>query len=156
MSKEKSHAQITATLGTETHVSDWFEMTQEKVDAFAKLTHDEQWIHTNPDIASKFSPFGSTVAHGFFTLSLTTFLSGVVDADKTTIEGVKLGVNYGLNKVRFPAPVTIPSRIRAHVTPQEVTAVEPNGLQIISKITVEIEGGTKPVCVAESIGRMYF
>jgi acyl dehydratase len=129
--------------------SDWVEITQEDIDKFAEVSRDHQWIHTNPERAAKESPFGTTVAHGNLTLSLVDGLRGQLIKQ----DGVKMGINYGWNKVRFPAPVPAGSKVRATA---EVLTVEELGdgwWHVVTKFVLEREGGEKPVCVAESVGR---
>jgi acyl dehydratase len=136
--------------GKEWGKSDWIQVTQDRIDKFAEATDDHQWIHVNPERA-KAGPFGTTIAHGFLTLSLIPALAGAV----TKVEGVRMGINYGLNKVRFPSPVKVGSRVRAvskNLTVEEV----PNGLQIVNQVTIEVEGQEKPACVAETVSRLYF
>src|SRR5215218_6610137 len=127
-------------VGQELGVGPWFEITQERVNAFAEATGDHQWIHIDPERAAK-GPFGTTIAHGYLTLSLLPVLAQGV----TTVEGVRMGVNYGLNKVRFPAPVPAGSRVRARFELLSVEDIE-GGAQLVSRVTVEREGGDKPVC----------
>jgi acyl dehydratase len=129
--------------------SEWREVTQEDIDAFAELTGDHQWIHTDVERAKKESPFGTTVAHGNLTLSLIDGLR--IELLEST--GFKLGVNYGWNKVRFPAPVPSGSRIRATAEVVEVEEVGGGWFQIITRFAVEVEGNEKPACVADSVGR---
>ncbi|MFC1415097.1 MaoC family dehydratase [Streptacidiphilus cavernicola] len=136
-------------VGTELGVSDWIAIEQRQVDQFAAATGDHQWIHTDPERAAA-GPFGGTIAHGFLTLSLLP----VIGADVLQVEGVRMGVNYGTNKVRFPAPVPVGSRVRGRVELVEVTDV-PGGVQVVTRVTVERDGGDKPVCVAESVSRLY-
>jgi acyl dehydratase len=133
------------TLGT----SDWHEVTQKDVDAFADVTGDHQFIHVDVERAKQ-TPFGGTIAHGFFTLSLLPYLNNQVFA----LEGFAFALNYGLNKVRFPAPVPVGAKVRSSPRIKEVTDV-PGGAQIVFETTFEIEGGEKPVCVAESVVRVY-
>ncbi len=136
---------VGATIGP----SDWREVTQEMVDAFAELSGDDQWIHVDPERAAEESPFGNTVAHGNLTLSMIDgFRKGLLAST-----GFKLGVNYGWNKVRFPAPVPTGSRIRARVEVQSVDDVGGGWWQVVQTWTVEVEGSEKPACVAESVGR---
>jgi acyl dehydratase len=136
-------------LGKPVGPSDWREVTQEDIDSFARLSGDDQWIHVDVERAKTESPFGTTVAHGNLTLS-------AIDGMRRELiesEGFKLGVNYGWNKVRFPAPVPAGAKLR---TTAEVTSVDEVGggwVQVVTKFTVEAEGGEKPVCVAESVGR---
>ena len=137
-------------VGEEVGVSPWVEMPQERIDLFAKATEDFQWIHVDPERA-KHSPFGGAVAHGYLTLSMLPKLA------ESTFEfsDRKMGVNYGLNKVRFTAPVPAGSRIRGRFTLAKYEKLE-GGVQVTWNVTVEREDGDKPVCVAESIGRHYF
>jgi acyl dehydratase len=145
-----SLAQLKELIGQEVAVSDWTEITQERVNQFAEATGDLQWIHVDVERSKKESPFGGPVAHGFLTLSLLPKLM----ADAVSMPDVKMGVNYGLNKVRFPAPVPVGSRLRARMTLQAVEDI-PGGAQVTWLVTIEREGGDKPVCVAESISRRY-
>lgn len=154
MSKAEVMADLQSKLGQELSVSDWVEVSQERINAFADATGDHQWIHVDVERAKRESPFKGPIAHGFLTLSLLPMLTGG-GSDQPRYPGVKLGVNYGLNKVRFPAPVPAGSRVRARTKLVEVTEV-PGGLQMVREVTVEREGGDKPVCVAESVGRLYF
>ena len=145
-----SLAALKELIGQEVAVSKWIEITQERVNQFAEATGDRQWIHIDVERSRKESPFGGTVAHGFLTLSLLPKLmqSAIVMPD------VKMGVNYGLNKVRFPAPVPVGSRIRARIKLLTVDDI-PGGAQVAWEVTMEREGSDKPVCVAESIARHY-
>ena len=129
--------------------SEWRDVTQEDIDTFAELTGDHQWIHTDVERAKKESPFGTTVAHGNLTLSLIDGLR--LELLKST--GFKLGVNYGWNKVRFPAPVPSGSRIRTTAEVVEVEDVGGGWFQIVTRFKVEVEGNEKPACVADSVGR---
>ena len=129
--------------------SDWRTVTQEDIDTFAELTGDHQWIHTDVERAKKESPFGTTVAHGNLTLSLIDGLR--IELLRST--GFKLGVNYGWNKVRFPAPVPSGSRIRATAEVVEIDEVGGGWFQVVTRFTVEVEGNDKPACVADSVGR---
>lgn len=143
-------------LGTETHVGPWLEIDQERIDRFAEVTGDVQWIHTDPARAATESPFGATVAHGFLTLSLLPYLtqSNHPDFFAENYPGMRLRVNYGLNRVRFPAPVLVGSRLRARTVPLSADKVG-EAVEIVCRITVEIEGKEKPACVAESVVRVY-
>ena len=137
-------------VGTHLGFSDWMEITQERIDLFAEATGDRQWIHVDPERA-KDGPFGSTIAHGYLTLSITNlFLPQLL-----RVPAAKLGVNYGANKVRFPAPVPVGSRIRMGAEIIDVRDV-PGGLQVTARNTVEIEGHDKPGCVVEAISRFLF
>ncbi|GAA0683148.1 MaoC family dehydratase [Kitasatospora atroaurantiaca] len=144
-----SPAQLAAAVGTEIGVGDWTAVEQHRIDLFAEATGDHQWIHTDPERAAA-GPFGATIAHGFLTLSLLPVLAQQV----YRIDDVRMGVNYGLNKVRFPSPVRAGSRVRARIA---LTAADeiPGGLQLTTLVTVEIEGSEKPACVAESVSRIY-
>ena len=129
--------------------SEWREVTQEMVDQFAELSGDDQWIHVNVERAKKESPFGTTVAHGNLTLSMIDGLR----RDLLQSSGFKLGVNYGWNKVRFPAPVPVGSRVRASIETVSVEDVGGGWWQVVQHWTVEVEGSEKPCCVADSVGR---
>ena len=141
--------QLTALVGQHVATTDWLTITQEQIDQFAHATHDLQWIHCDPERARQ-GPFGAPIAHGFLTLSL---LSKFFDM-ALHVRSVRMGVNYGLNKVRFPAPVPVGSRLRAHLTLQQAEPVE-GGVQLQWLVTIEREGGERPVCVAESLARYY-
>jgi acyl dehydratase len=145
-----SAAELKSLIGQEVAVSDWVLITQERVQMFAEATGDHQWIHLDVERSRKESPYGATVAHGFLTLSLLPMLmQGAV-----SMPAFKMGVNYGLNKVRFPAPVPVGSRVRGRMMLMSVEEI-PGGVQMIWQVTVECEGSDKPVCVAESITRRY-
>jgi acyl dehydratase len=137
--------------GEEIGVSDWIEITQDQVDAFADATGDQQWIHVDPVRAAE-GPFGGTIAHGFLTLALTVPLAGQVALD---LGEPKMAINYGLEKVRFPAPAPVGARIRARVALVEVTEV-PGGIQVNRQVTMEVEGSEKPAMVAETVSRYYY
>ena len=142
-------------VGQEIHTSDWLEVTQELVDAFGRATGDMQWIHTDPARAKSDSPYGTTIAHGYFKLSLYPQLRGLVDEGTPIFPGVKNVINYGLNKLRFPAPVPVGSRIRAHcelVSAEEVK----NSIELVEKYSVEVEGQDRPACIAEAVMRLYY
>ena len=136
-------------IGDELGVSDWHEVTQEDIDTFAEVTGDDQWIHIDPDRAKE-TPFGGTIAHGYYTLSLAPRFSYAL----FRLEGVAFGLNYGLNKVRFPAPMPVGGRVRMRMELQSVDDI-PGGAQITMKLTFERDGGDKPVCVAEALSRVY-
>jgi acyl dehydratase len=138
-------------VGQEIAVSPWVEIAQERIDLFAKATEDFQWIHVDREKA-KSSPFGTTIAHGFLTLSMLPKLV------ESTFEfsDRKMGVNYGLNKVRFTAPVPAGAKIRGRFTLAKYEKIEANGVQTTWSVVMEREGGDKPVCVAETISRHYF
>jgi acyl dehydratase len=136
-------------LGKQVGPSEWRDVTQEQIDAFADLSGDHQWIHTDVERAKNESPFGTTVAHGNLTLSM---IDGI-RLELLSSSGFKLGVNYGWNRVRFPAPVPAGSRIRATAEVTEVEEVGNGWWQVITRFTVEVEGSDKPACVADSVGR---
>jgi acyl dehydratase len=140
-------------VGKETRVGDWHTVTQEEINAFADATGDHQWIHVDPERA-KAGPFGGTIAHGFWTLSTAPFIMRSGEGVQIRLAS-RMGVNYGLNRVRFINPVHIGKRIRARAKLLSVDEVQPNVIQQVSEITVEIEGETKPAMVAESISRAY-
>ncbi|MGY0022860.1 MaoC family dehydratase [Streptomyces sp. cg35] len=145
----KNVDELKAAVGEQLGHSDWVEVGQQRIDQFAEATGDHQWIHVDPERA-KAGPFGTTIAHGYLTLSLLPLFGPQLIA----VEGVKMGVNYGTNKVRFPAPVPVGSRLRATGTITSVDDVA-GGVQVSVAFTVEREGGDKPVCVAESVSRYY-
>ncbi|MDA8483416.1 MaoC family dehydratase [Metapseudomonas lalkuanensis] len=149
----KSYESLTALQGLVGEVvgtSDWVVIDQQRINTFAEATGDHQWIHVDPERAAK-GPFGGTIAHGFLTLSLLpTFMTNAFE-----VRNVKMGVNYGLNKVRFVQPVPVNSRLRGHFKVQSWEPLEGNGAQITYEMTVEIEGAAKPACVAETILRVF-
>jgi acyl dehydratase len=141
--------EIKSHVGEELGVSDWHLVTQERIDRFAEVTGDDQWIHVDPERARE-SPFGGTIAHGYYTLSLAPRFS----YDMFRFEGFAFGVNYGLNRVRFPAPLPVGDRVRMRaklIALEEITG----GAQLVTELTFEREGAEKPVCVAESLSRVY-
>jgi acyl dehydratase len=146
----KSVAGLSERVGQEVAVSDWLEVSQKRIDIFAEATEDRQWIHTDPERAARESPFKETIAHGFLTLSLLSELGKLA----MSVGGVRMGINYGLNRVRFVRPVPAGSRIRGRfrlVTLEEIKS----GVQATWSVTVEREGGDKPCCVAEWLVRYY-
>lgn len=148
---EKMLERLQDLVGTELGASDWWEITQDRVNAFADATDDHQFIHVDPEAAGK-TPFGRTIAHGFLTLSLTVPMAASVPMD---VGEPKMSINYGLDKVRFPAPVPVGSRIRVRVTLSSVSEV-PGGIQVSQTMTTEIEGEEKPAMVAERLTRFYY
>ncbi|WP_420433691.1 MaoC family dehydratase [Candidatus Poriferisocius sp.] len=139
---------LPAAVGQHLGYSDWMEITQERVNQFADATGDHQWIHIDPERAAAESPYGTTIAHGYLTLSLTNmFLPSLI-----TVEQLSMGINYGVNKVRFPAPVPVGSKVRVGA---ELTSVDEitGGVQAVITITVEVEDSPKPACVVESLTR---
>jgi acyl dehydratase len=142
---------LQALVGREIGTTDWFVVTQERIRQFAEATEDRQWIHVDPERAKRESPYGATVAHGFLTLSLISFLMKQAVQIKA---GVRMAVNYGLNRVRFPAPVRADSKVRGRFALLSVKEL-PNGLEAAFTVTVESEGAEKPCCVAEWVVRYY-
>jgi acyl dehydratase len=139
-------------VGHEIAVTDWFNVTQERIQQFADATLDHQWIHVDVERARRESPFKAPIAHGFLTLSL---LPHFMHEALWIKQGVRLGVNYGLNRVRFVSPVRAGSNIRARIALQSLKDVPPNGVEVIFNATVEVEGSEKPCCVAEWVARYY-
>ena len=143
-------SELAACVGQEVAVSDWLTITQEQVNLFAEATGDHQWIHVDPEKA-KAGPFGGPIAHGFLTLSLLPkFFESALEIVQS-----RMGVNYGLNKVRFMAPVPVGSRLRARMKLLACDPIDNQGVQMTWEVTVEREGAAKPVCVAESLVRRY-
>ncbi|WP_431098085.1 MaoC family dehydratase [Polaromonas aquatica] len=143
-------ADVAACIGQEVAVSDWITITQQQVNLFAEATGDHQWIHVDVEKAAA-GPFGGPIAHGFLTLSLLPrFFESSFE-----ITGSRMGVNYGLNKVRFTSPVPVGSRLRARMKLLAAEAIANDGMQMTWEVTVEREGSAKPVCVAESLVRRY-
>jgi acyl dehydratase len=142
-------AELRALVGAELGPTAWYDVTQERIDAFAAATGDHQWIHVDPARAAE-SPLGTTIAHGLLTLSLGPHFMEALMA----FDGFAHSLNYGYEKVRFPAPVPVGSRLRMRATITDVSDV-PGGAQVTTTQTIEVEGGGKPVCVAQSIGRFY-
>ena len=145
-----SAEELRAAAGREAGPTDWITVEQSRVDAFADATDDHQWIHVEPARAAS-GPFGTTIAHGYLTLSLVNFFL----PNLVRVEGAKMGVNYGTNKVRFPAAVKVGARIRGRAQVLEATDVS-GGVQIVVRVTIEIEGGERPACVADTISRFFF
>lgn len=145
-----SYSELAACVGSEVAVTEWIPVTQEQVNRFAEATGDHQWIHVDPERAAQ-GPFGAPIAHGFLTLSLLPrFFESAFD-----IQGARMGVNYGLNRVRFMSPVPVGSRLRARLTLLACEPAAPDGVQMTWQATIEREGADKPVCVAESLTRNY-
>ena len=144
-----SPAELRGAVGQHLGYSDWLEITQDRIDTFADATGDHQWIHVDPERA-KAGPFGACIAHGYLTLSLVSmFLPQVVQ-----VQGVRMGINYGTDRVRFPAPVPVGSRIRAGGELVKVEDVK-DAVQATVRVTIEIEGGQRPACVVDTISRFY-
>ena len=150
MSTTTTMAELPGLVGTELGTSEWYEVTQEHVNLFADATGDHQWIHVDPERATKESPFGGPIAHGYLTLSLLASLSGQVLAVTDTV----MGVNYGLNKVRFPSPVPVGAKVRLTATLTNIEDIA-GGKQLTFSCVIEREGGDKPVCIAEPVYRYY-
>ncbi len=140
--------QVRAAVGTHLGYSDYTEVTQERVDQFAEATGDHQWIHVDVERARAESPFGGPIAHGYLTLAISNELLPQI----LEVRGVSLGVNYGVDRIRFPAPVPVGSRLRAGAELVDVSDVK-GGIQTLVRITLEVEGGTKPVCIIDSLSR---
>ncbi len=151
---EKAEEILSARIGQPNEPTDWFEMTQERINQFAEATLDHQWIHVDPERA-KAGPFGAPIAHGQLTMSIMSFLPGGAGVGLPAVDGMKLGINYGWNKVRFPSPVPVGAKIR---TSGMIKSVETKGdmLEVVNELTLEIEGQAKPACVAESVLRLVF
>ena len=143
-------ADLLELVGQDLGTSAWLTVPQSDIDMFAKATHDEQWIHVDVERA-KSGPFGGTIAHGYLTLALLIPLW----ADVLVIEHLRMAVNYGLNKVRFPAPVPAGARVQLHATLAAAEPVKDDGIQVTVDATVQVEGGSKPVCVAQMVLRYY-
>ena len=144
-------AELPSLKGQVLGTSEWFEVTQDRVNTFADATDDRQWIHVNPERATAESPFGGPIGHGFLTLSLFVPMWSRI----LVVTDAKLGVNYGLNKVRFPAPVPVGSKIRLIATLADIGEVTDGGVQLVVSGVMEREGSEKPVCVLESVTRLY-
>ncbi|HSM01934.1 MAG TPA: MaoC family dehydratase [Acidimicrobiia bacterium] len=142
-------AELLSMAGTDLGHSSWIEVTQDDIDMFADATKDHQWIHVDPERASS-GPFGTTIAHGYLTLALIIPLW----SELLTVEKASMGINYGLNKVRFPAPVPVGSRLRLSGSLASIEAID-GGVQLTADLVMEIEGGSKPVCAAQAVYRIY-
>ncbi|MDX2494670.1 MAG: MaoC family dehydratase [Desulfuromusa sp.] len=143
-------------IGQEIHVGSWLQIDQQRIDQFAAVTGDQQWIHIDPERAEKESPYSSTIAHGYLTLSLLPYLTESIHPDffQKNYPGMRYRVNYGLNRVRFPAPVKVGAKIRARTIIQSAEKIK-NAVQICYLMTIEIENGDKPACSAEFLARLY-
>jgi len=148
-------ADLNGKIGEEIYLSEWLPVSQELINMFAQATGDSQWIHVDEQRAKTESPYGSTIAHGYLTLSLYPMLRGLVNSDTPIFPGVKNVINYGLNKLRFTNAVKVGSNIRARCTLIAAEEIK-NSLQLTEQYTVEIEGQDRPACVAECIMRLYF
>ena len=144
-------------IGSEEGVSEWFAVDQSRINAFADATLDHQFIHIDPEKAAKLSPYKVTIAHGFLTLSLIPYLGGKIPpAEPAAYMGVVMGINYGLDKVRFPSPVKVGARIRARRTLAEAETIGRSAIQLKQIVTIEVEGESKPACVAETLTRLVY
>ncbi|MBW1984078.1 MAG: MaoC family dehydratase [Deltaproteobacteria bacterium] len=153
MSEIKGLDKIMALVGQEVGLSDWFEVDQERINKFAEATEDYQWIHVDKEKAEK-GPFGTTIAHGYLTVSLISYLSSCINLP---LEGmnIQMAVNYGLNKVRLLNPVAVNSKIRTRVVLKDVVEKDPGRILMTYAHTIEIEGQEKPACVAENLGMLF-
>jgi acyl dehydratase len=143
--------ELKSVVGTEVGVSDWIEITQDRINRFAEATGDEQWIHVDTERAARESPGGTTIAHGLLSLSLIPmFIRSIIG-----VKGLTNTLNYGANRIRYLTPVPAGSRLRARVTVMEAEDVPPDALRVTYKVTIELEGGKRPACVAEVIGQHY-
>lgn len=143
-------SEILDNVGRDLGYSDWLEITQERIDTFADATGDHQWIHVDPERA-KDGPFGSTIAHGYLTLSLVNyFLPQLV-----TVENISMGVNYGLDRVRFPSPIPVGSKIRAKGELVKADEMKGGAVQCVVRVTIEVQGSDRPACIADTISRFF-
>ena len=151
---QQGYETLTARIGQPSEPTDWFEMTQQRIDEFADATLDRQWIHIDPERA-RAGPFGAPIAHGQLTMSLMSFLPGGEGIGLPVLDGMRMGINYGWNRVRFPSPVAVGAQIR---TRGEIRSVEVKGemLEVVNRLTVEVRGQPKPACVGESVLRLVF
>lgn len=145
-----------ATVGQVEGTGEWFEVTQDDINAFAEVTHDHQFIHVDPEMSAQLSPWKVTIAHGFLTLSMLTHLSGSIPQDMSRLSGIMMGVNYGFDKVRFINPVKVDSRIRATSVLKSVELKDANTLNVTKTVTIEIEGEDKPAAVVDWITRLVY
>ncbi len=152
---EKAFEQMQSRVGEQTSQSEWFEVTQERINDYADVSMDHQWIHVDVERANKESPFGAPIAHGNLTLAIMGHLPMASVAEGPKIEGQKLGINYGFDRIRFPAPVPVGTKIRATSTLKRVE-IKGGMLETMNEVVVEAQGSDKPVCVAESLGRLVF
>ncbi len=153
---EQAYELFKAAVGQPEGAGDWLEVSQERINSFADVTEDHQFIHVDPQLAAELSPWGTTIAHGFLTLSLLVKLSESIPQPPERLDGVVMGVNYGFDKVRFISPVKVNSKIRCSSVLASVELKDPNTLQITRTMTVEIDGESKPALVADWISRLVY
>ena len=153
---EDAYKLFEAAVGEAEGTGEWFEVTQERINAFADLTEDHQFIHVDPEACKEMSPWGVPIAHGFLTLSMLTHLSGSIPQPPERLDGIVMGVNYGFDKVRFVTPVKVGSRIRASSVLKSADLKDQSNLQIVRTITVEIDGEAKPALVADWVTRLVY
>ena len=151
METYRDAAALEAAVGVEVGPTEWFAIDHNRINGFADVTEDHQWIHVDKERAAG-GPFGKTIAHGFLTLSLLPHLV----SELRRVDGLRMGINYGLNRVRFPAPVPVDSRLRARATMMSAERTGDGAVQVVTTVTVEIEGSPKPALVAEWVNRFYF
>lgn len=157
MSKaEDAYELFKSAVGTDEGSGEWMEITQDRINQFADVTEDHQFIHVDPKMAAELSPWGTTIAHGFLTLSLLTHLSSSIKQPPERFDGIVMGVNYGFDKVRFVNPVKVGSRIRASSVLASVDLKDANNLQVVRTLTVEIDGEQKPALVADWVTRLVY
>jgi acyl dehydratase len=147
---------LTDSMGKPGEPGEWFLVDQDRINAFAEVSEDRQFIHVDPEACKTMSPWGVPIAHGFLTLSLLTVLMSTVPEDPRALEGIVMGVNYGFDKVRFINPVKVDARVRGSSVVSAVDLKDPNTLQVTRTVTVEIEGETKPALIAEWVTRLVF
>ncbi len=151
----KAYEQLKQNLGEETYVGEWFTVDQQCIDQFAKVTGDNQWIHTDVERAAAESPFKTTIAHGFLTLSLIPTLTDTVNPDNNPYPDAKMVVNYGLNQVRFPFPVKAGSRVRARTQLIDLVPMK-RSIEVVNEVSIEVENSKRLACVAQTVLRLYF
>jgi acyl dehydratase len=153
---EQAYEAFSKAIGEQEGAGDWFLIDQDRINAFADVTEDHQFIHVDPEQCATLSPWGVPIAHGFLTLSLLTKLSESIPQDTSRLDGIVMGVNYGFEKVRFIAPVKVGSKVRASSVLSAVDQKDPSTLQVTKTVTVEIEGEGKPALVAEWVTRLVY
>ena len=154
---EKALEVLNPLVGKEAGVGDWHKVDQNQINLFADATGDHQWIHIDAEKAAQMSPYKTTIAHGFLTLSLIPYLSQTVPPlDPRAYEGIMMGINYGLDRVRFPSPVKVNAKVRARQELVEAELKAPNTVQLKNRLTIEVEGEDKPACVAETLSRLVY